>query len=346
MRGVKVTKIVTIHDDGEFLPRRPRGRPCPEVNEWYEARLEKFCETIIDINETLDFRVSSRGWCYILEDHGLLKGDFDAAQKLINDCRKKGLLPLDICAEDEGRATYGLQDIDEPEPEDEADRAFNSLRTWHRRYIPRSFWEDRDVYVEMAVEKVDLRSLFEPICRHFRVPIFNASGWADINSRAAMMERFKEQEDEGKKCVLLYCGDHDPGGLNISGFLHKNLDDLSDAVDWSPDDLTVERFGLDYDFIEAQGLTWIDNLETAGGKYPLDDPRHPDHQKPYVQDYLAQFGARKVEANALVVRPEAGRELCRNAILRHVSEEDVAADEAEVREARETLRRLIDGRLA
>jgi hypothetical protein len=33
----------------------------------------------------------------------------------------------------------------------------------------------------------------------------------------------------------------------------------------------------------AQGLSWIDNLQTSKkGGCPLDDPRHPDHQKLYV----------------------------------------------------------------
>ena len=71
------------------------------------------------------------------------------------------------------------------------------------------------------------------------------------------------------------------------------------------------------DFIEANGLTWIDNLETSRGK-SLADPKHPDHFRPYVQSYLKRFGARKVEANALVARPEAGRELCRQAIRWYV----------------------------
>ena len=52
---------------------------------------------------TLDFAVSARGWCYILEEHGLAKGDFDKAEAVINDARKAGLLPIDICAEDESR---------------------------------------------------------------------------------------------------------------------------------------------------------------------------------------------------------------------------------------------------
>jgi hypothetical protein len=58
---------------------------------------------------------------------------------------------------------------------------------------------------------------------------------------------------------------------------------------------------------------------TGSGKLPLDDPRHSDHHKPYVQNYIAKYGVRKVEANALVVAPEAGRALCRAAIERHIS---------------------------
>ena len=95
------------------------------------------------------------------------------------------------------------------------------------------------------------------------------------------------------------------------------MDDLADAVEWFPHDVIIDRFGLNYEFISENNLTWIDNLETGSGKR-LDSLLHPDHSKPYVQNYLAKYGARKVEANALVVRPEAGRELCRAAILKYV----------------------------
>ena len=88
----------------------------------------------------------------------------------------------------------------------------------------------------------------------------------------------------------------------------------------SPDQLEIDRFGLDYETIERLGLVWIPNLATGSKtiKLPLDDPRHPDHKKPYVQDYLRRYGARKVEANALLRNPQAGRELCRRAILKYV----------------------------
>lgn len=109
--------------------------------------------------------------------------------------------------------------------------------------------------------------------------------------------------------------------------------------------MTIERFGLNADFIRQHRLSWIDNLATSAGRYPLSDPRHPDHRKPYVQDYLHQFGARKVEANALVVRPEAGRRLCRQAILRYVPAVAVANFQARLErvqaEAHEEILRLL-----
>lgn len=69
----------------------------------------------------------------------------------------------------------------------------------------------------------------------------------------------------------------------------------------------------------------------------MDDPRHADHNKPYVQSYLAQFGARKVEANALVVRPDAGRQLCRDSIARYIDPPGIVAFEDAIEEAQDTL---------
>jgi hypothetical protein len=302
------------------LPKRSRGRQTATAQALYGQEIRAFCAAILEINSRLDFKVSSRGWCYLLEEHGLAKGDFDTAQKLINDCRKSGDLPLDICAEDGKREFDHLERLDATTPGREARVIVDMVRWLPSRYTPLSFWDDRDHYLQMLVEKIDLRSLFSGICARHRVPLANSGGWADINGRAAMMRRFAKWEAKGKRCVLLYCGDHDPGGLSISGFLRSNLTDLSAAVGWSPDNLIIDRFGLNFDFIEAHGLTWIDNLETgAGGR--LDDPTHPDHGKAYVQDYLRRFGARKVEANALVARPQAGRELCRQAILNYVAED-------------------------
>jgi len=328
------------------LPPRKRGRLSEAEQQRYDAQLRQWCEGIVEINSTLDFKVSSRGWCYILEEHGLSKGDFDKAERLINSCRKKGLLPVDICSEDDGRQAEHLESIDDETPTEFAQSWIDYLGRAHTRYCPISFWEDLDVYVQMTVEKIDLKSLFSSECRPFHIPLSNISGWNDINSRVAIMRRFAHWEQRGKRCVLLHCGDHDPGGLHISEFLHSNLNDLENTVGWSPENLHIDRFGLNYGFIRRHRLTWIDNLITGSGG-DLADRSHPDHFKPYVQNYLAEFGARKVEANALVVRPEAGRKLCRDAILKYVPTTAIAKFEWRLKlrqaQARHEIARLMSG---
>ena len=139
--------------------------------------------------------------------------------------------------------------------------------------------------------------------------------------------------------MLLYCGDHDPGGLNISGLPALEPRRLSRAVGWSPENLIIDRSGST--LTSSSAAAHVDRRPGDRLRRRLDDPRHPDHGKPYVQDYLRRFGARKVEANALVVRPEAGRELCRQAILQYVPEDAPARYEAALREPREQLRQAI-----
>ncbi|MCO5129240.1 MAG: hypothetical protein M9932_01575 [Xanthobacteraceae bacterium] len=302
-----------------ILPRRKRGKQSAAAIAKFEAEKREFCDTILQISSTLDFKVSARGWGYIFENRGLItKAEFDACQRFINDRRKSGELPIDICAVDDSRAFSGVEWIDRHSTSYEAWLIVEQIKEAHLNYHHISLWDNQTFYVQMMVEKIDLRSLFEPICREFNIPIANAKGWSDINSRAAMMERFKDAEMKGLVPVLLYCGDHDPAGLNISEFMRSNMNDLSHAVGWSPDNLVIDRFGLNPDFIEAHNLTWVENLITGSGE-DLANPKHDDHSKPYVQRYIQQFGIRKVEANALVIAPDAGRALCRNAIMKYVN---------------------------
>jgi hypothetical protein len=330
----------------DLLPKRARGYQSAEAEAAYQEGVARFCALIEEIRSTMDFDVGSRGWCYILEREGLRKGDFAAAQRLINECRKSGALPLDICAEDSSRATIGLERINPNDVDEEVESWINHLLyRAHQNYRPIGFWDDPSVYVEVAVEKLDLRNLFDPVCAEFHIPRANLKGWTDLNIRGAMMQRFKERESAGKKCVLLLCGDHDPGGLHISEKMRKNLDDLSAAVGWSPSNLVIIRFGLNADFIDQHGLTWIDNLETSSGQQ-LDDEDHPDNGKRYVADYIAKYGTRKCEANALVVEPEIGRQLCRDAILEHVPADAVEKYQRKLNRARKHLQRALRERLS
>ena len=303
-----------------LLPRRSRGAQSAAAKASFEQRVSEWCQEIIRIADTMDYKIGARDWCYVLEVVGsLTKGEFKVAEKLITACRKDGHLPVDVCGDDNGRPTANLEFIDRTSVEEEADDIIARIEDAHLNYHPFSLWENQEYYVQMAVEKMGVWSLFEKPTKEFDVLLVNIGGWSDVNSRVKMMRRFAYWERRGKKCVLLVFVDHDPGGLRIAGFLLKNLADLSKAVHWKPTKLIIDRFGLKPDFIRRHRLTWIDNLETSSGER-LDDPDHPDHNKNYVQRYIKKFGVWKVEANALVVCPEAGRELCRQAILKYVSQ--------------------------
>ena len=65
-----------------------------------------------------------------------------------------------------------------------------------------------------------------------------------------------------------------------------------------------------------------------------------------MQDYIREYGRRKVEANALVVLPEIGRQLCRDAILRFIPADAPEKYRRKLDRVRLQLRRAIQRRLS
>jgi len=127
------------------FPRRGRGRLSPAARARHEAELAAFCAGLLEIKSRLDFEVSARGWGYLLENDGAItKDELDACERMITECRKSGLLPLDICAVDETRSFENLETIDDTTPEEEAADIIERARNGHLYYNPLSFWEFQD----------------------------------------------------------------------------------------------------------------------------------------------------------------------------------------------------------
>lgn len=286
-------------------------------------RKARFANLILGIQAKIPFKVSSRGWAYLLEQEGMInKGQFDKVQNAINDCRKIGLLPVDFVAEDSSRMFNGVENESDGTISGTLKWLLNTVLKGHQYFNP-DWWEGEKYYIQMVVEKIDLVTLFRPVCRKYKIPIANAKGWSSISQRAEYAKRFKEAESKGLICVLLYCGDHDPDGLRISETMRSNIADVS-QVTWKdgshgydPTDLIIERFGLNYDFIIENDFTWIDNLITSTDKN-LASPFHRNYNMPYVQDYLETVGERKCEANVLVTLPKVAEELVEQAITKYL----------------------------
>ena len=291
---------------------------------------------------------SARGWCYSLEPFGLFKGDFDSAEELIKELRLDGTVPLDAILEDKMREWHGFESTHNKDTADYAKTIISYIRYYLENYRPFSFWDRQDSFVCMAVEKIDLVSIFKPICNQYQVPIANFRGSPDFLGRGKVLLEFMRHWEQGRSVVVLYCGDHDPAGLRMSGqemqdnFAKMHHARIGNKKLFFRDDLfRIERFGLNKDFIDKNNIQWIENLHTGQKDKSkcndLADPKHTDHYKPYVQDYLKEFCSykyddklkcdrwfgRKVEANALVSNKKLGQDLCREAIERYISRDSV-----------------------
>jgi len=310
--------------------------------------LEEFSEFVKDLSRTIGFRVSSRGWAYILEQKRYInKDEFDKVTNAINKCRKKGYLPIDFTAEESARQFLGVEQPDTNNIVDDFGMWLRGSLNAAEHYTP-DWWDGEKYYIQMVVEKIDLVTLFEPVCKEYHIPIANSKGWSSMLQRAEYARRFAEARDKGMKCVLLYCGDHDPDGLRISEFIRKNLDDLKDIVwqdgvrGFDPYNLKIDRFGLNYDFIEENNFTWIDNLTTGSGKN-LASPYHKNYRMPYVQKYLSTIGERKCEANAIIVLPRVARNLVREAIENYLGPEAKNRFKAKRQAVKDELETFLDG---
>jgi hypothetical protein len=285
--------------------------------------LLKFADEIRELQDKIGFKVSARGWCYQLETEGVItKAEFDRVEGLINKCRERGILPIDFTAEEEGRQFSGVEKPNTNTPIEDMRSWIEAAMKCEEYYTP-NWWDGEEYYIQMVVEKIDLKTLFEPVCKTYHIPIATSKGWSSMLQRAVYARRFKEAEEKGLKCVLLYCGDFDPDGLRISDFLKKNIGDLRDIIwedggeGYNPEELEIVRFGLDYEFIQEHKLTWIPNLIT-GSKRNLADPSHKNYHMKYLQDYIRKYGVRKCEANAIVPMPIEAKKLVKDTIIRYL----------------------------
>lgn len=270
-----------------------------------EKELKDFADAIKSQQKRIGEKrkVSSRGWCYLLEGFNLITKDrFNQCTKIINECRKKGFLPIDFVLKDTTRQFHFVEDleIDTENPHDYLKRRLKELKDniiSEKEDI--SFWDGSEFYIQLIVEKVDLLHLFANVCKVCHIPIANVKGWSDILSRYELATKFKKAEELEMKPVLLYYCDHDPDGLFIVDTIKKNLEDVSLSSEWHTNNLIIDRIGLKYEFIREHNLTWIDNLTTGSGRQ-ADQPDKYGKIKPHVAKYIKEFGHRKCEANAIL----------------------------------------------
>jgi hypothetical protein len=341
------------------LPTQKKGRKSTQDRLIYESELRNFAFKLKELQfiiagklriEEKD-KVSARGWCYLLEGFGAItKDQFDKGFKIINLCRKEGYLPIDFVAQDVSRLFVNVEKLTEEykKPIDYINSWLKYVKILDEKKKDVAFWESQKYYIQMMVEKLDVRNLFTDVCKKYHVPISNAKGWSDMLSRNKLILRFKKAEEIGLIPVLLYYGDFDPAGIKIAETLKKNINDLEKATKWTPDNLIIDHFGLTFEFIEDNNLLWIDNLIT-GGKRNLGRLYHHYKQgRPEVKlydyeiKYIEKYGVKKCEANAILPIRDVAIKDCEKNIQKYLGNDPFETYDKKLKKNRKEVTDLME----
>jgi hypothetical protein len=95
-----------------------------------------------------------------------VEGRLRLAERLITECRKNGRLPLNFWRDDDSSRDFrNIEHLHDPDPDLQAQRVMDYVERAHKTYEPVSFWDYQNSYVQLLVEKVGLKNLFDPVLR-------------------------------------------------------------------------------------------------------------------------------------------------------------------------------------
>lgn len=193
--------------------------------------------------------------------------NYDRLASVVSDGRLAGLIDWDAIA-DRGRVTY--------EPPTFPDIA-SFLQKLNQQYR-RSKWKQQGAHVEVMVEKQALEGVLAPVCAEWEVPFTANKGYGSSSlmyARGKYLQSMRELE--GKEVHVIYLGDHDPSGLDMSRDIEDRLCLFSNGF------VKVHRIALNIDQVE----TW--DLPENPAK--LSDSR--------AAKYVERFGSSSWELDAL-----------------------------------------------
>ncbi len=166
----------------------------------------------------------------------------------------------------------------------------NSFLYTVRRSYKKSVWDSQPEYVEVWIEKDALSGVFEPTTNAYDCYLAVGRGYQSYSNKMEAIQRFEDAGIKGKNPVVLYFGDFDPTGLDISRDLREEFAEANVAI---------ERIALNRNQIIKYNLPSIPTKKT--------DSRTAKH--------IAKYGDIAVELDALP--PDVLAKLCKDAIMNH-----------------------------
>jgi len=99
------------------------------------------------------------------------------------------------------------------------------------RQYRRDLWEGQDRYCEIWVEKDALIGIVEQAADRLDCPCFSCRGYTSQSAMWAAAMRFRRKTDEGRECVIIHLGDHDPSGIDMTRDIKDRLTLFGASVD-------------------------------------------------------------------------------------------------------------------
>lgn len=272
------------------------------------------CNEIIEEYAAQGYDLTLRQLYYQMVSRDIIPNNLNSYKNLgsiVNDARLAGMIDWNRIV-DRTRNLHALSHWDNPaEIIDSARHSFRLDR-----------WADQDFHVECWVEKDALIGVVERACHALDMPFFACRGYSSQSEMWAASQRLIRHGKEGKMNVILYLGDHDPSGLDMTR-------DVTDRLDMFMIDegfvATVERLALNWGQIKQYNpppnpTKLTDSRSESYLVVYGDESWELDALEPTVINSLITNAASKyinrARWNAVARKESTGRELLRDAAER------------------------------
>ena len=146
--------------------------------------------------------ITIRGLHYRMVARGMTNSDthYARVKSAMVFARRNGQVAYEQFSDYE-RETLGHTAVDETTPERRVRISGNVIKHYLNNYN-KNKWENQNVYPEIWIEKKALIGVFERICKENDVSLNPCKGYPSLTFLNDAAERFREQEDEGKRIVF------------------------------------------------------------------------------------------------------------------------------------------------
>jgi hypothetical protein len=192
-------------------------------------------DKIITLYESQGYVLTLRQLYYQLVSKNVIKNkenEYKRLSKVMTDARYAGLISWKAL-EDRTRSIRSLDHW--MSPAEIIESASQSFR--------HDLWQQQRNRIEVWVEKDALIGVLGPVCEENDVAYFSCRGNASASEMWEGAQRLIQYEDEGQQPWVLYLGDHDPSGVDMTRDVQDRLREFGTSA-------IVQRLALNMDQIE------------------------------------------------------------------------------------------------